>query len=1055
MRGLLVSRFALALPALGCVLGFMSARGLAVEPAPLEYDPRLVLELVAAARQQGDVTRGLDLFCSTRFACLSCHQVGAQGGHVGPCLSDVGRRLKPEEIAESLLWPKRQIKPEFVAWHLVLSDGRSLQGYKRGADDKALRLMDPAAGQTHVIPLADIEAEREVGTLMPEGLSAAMSAEERRDVLRFLTELGRTPGLEEKVRPSGVPAEFVYDRTPLDPARWALWQEHVNRDRLYDWYAKEALYFARQNPRPHLLPKYPGLDGGTLGHWGNQNEEVWKDDRWNQTDLGTLLAGVFHGPQKLVVNKAVCVRLGDSGEMSACFDPEKLAYAAAWRGGFVKFTDTRHGLMSGLLPDGQLLPLPAAETPQAPFVYHGLYRLGRRVVFSYRLGDVEMLDAPWVKDGEFERVLLPASEHPLAKALREAPAQWPQEIRTPAQLGSGRPYAVDTITPPFENPWKAVMLFAGHDFLPDGSAFVCSIHGDVWHVTGLDAQLQDVRWRRFASGLHQALGLVVADDKVYVLGRDQITRLHDVNGDGEADFYECFSNKMVTSSGGHNFTCGLERDREGRFYTASSAQGLIRISADGQQVDVLATGFRNPDGLGLCRDGAVTVPCSEGDWTPTSMICLVKPEQASGDPPHFGYGGLKQGKPPALPLVYLPRGIDNSSGGQVTVPDDRWGPLAGQLIHLSHGMGTHHLVLRDEVDGQPQGAVVPLAGEFRSGAHRGRFHPRDGQLYVTGSTGWGTYTPDDGCFQRVRYTGDPVLLPSAFHVHENGILVSFTQEVDDKMPGSRGSSVSLAPSGARSSETLDVRQQAGRSFAQAWNYRYSPGYGSPELAPSHPGVLGHEVLEIAGIHRIDGRTIFVELPELQPVNTLHLLLAWDEKHPLEMYITVNRLDSPFTNFAGYVAAKKVLRAHPLAVDVALLGKTVPNPWRKRAGNAAPLSISAGGNLTFSTRTLRAKAGEKLSLRFVNPDVVPHNWVLLKPGTLAAVGDLANKLVADPEAVLHHYVPKSDDVLAYTDIVPPQEEFIIYFTAPKEKGRYPYLCTFPGHWMVMNGELIVE
>ena len=65
------------------------------------------------------------------------------------------------------------------------------------------------------------------------------------------------------------------------------------------------------------------------------------------------------------------------------------------------------------------------------------------------------------------------------------------------------------------------------------------------------------------------------------------------------------------------------------------------------------------------------------------------------------------------------------------------------------------------------------------------------------------------------------------------------------------------------------------------------------------------------------------------------------------------------------------------------------------------------------------------------------------------------MIADPEAVLRQYVPKSDEVISYTDIVQPGQEFTIYFRAPQEKGHYPYLCTFPGHWMVMNGELIVE
>src|SRR5207249_3607119 len=111
-----------------------------------------------------------------------------------------------------------------------------------------------------------------------------------------------------------------------------------------------------------------------------------------------------------------------------------------------------------------------------------------------------------------------------------------------------------------------------------------------------------------------------------------------------------------------------------------------------------------------------------------------KPRGESSNPagpatlPHFGYGGPKNGKPPELPLFYLPRGLDNSSGGQVYVSSDRWGPMQGQLIHLSYGQGSHFLVLRDDVDGQAQGAIVPLVGEFLSGAHRGRFNPKDGQL---------------------------------------------------------------------------------------------------------------------------------------------------------------------------------------------------------------------------------------------------------------------------------------------------------------------------------------
>src|SRR5262249_29390984 len=235
------------------------------------------------------------------------------GGSVGPVLTDVGKRLKPDEIVESLLWPKRQVKPEYTAWKYRLTDGRTLQGYKRSESPTAIELFDPATLRIESLAKTDIEEQREAGTLMPDGIAAAMTPNQRRDLVRLLLELGRTSGLENELTPEGVPATFAYDRAPLDRTAWPSWQQPVNRDRLYDFYLKEALFFRAQPERPHLLPAFPGLDGGQLGHWGNQNEEVWKDGRWNQTDLGSVLSGVFHGPSGLVVPKSVCIRLGDNG----------------------------------------------------------------------------------------------------------------------------------------------------------------------------------------------------------------------------------------------------------------------------------------------------------------------------------------------------------------------------------------------------------------------------------------------------------------------------------------------------------------------------------------------------------------------------------------------------------------------------------------------------------------------------------------------------------------------------------------------------------------------
>jgi putative heme-binding domain-containing protein len=994
------------------------------------YDAALVAKVLQSAKAEGNPERGADVLASPRFACLSCHRVADQGGTIGPDLSNVATCLKPEEIVESILWPRLKVKDGFAAVSVATADGKIRLGYEQARTTADLVLRDPATAETIRIAQGDIEAIRPEGSLMPEGLTESMTETERRDLVRFLLDLGR-PGKDAAghfARHSVAPTPFTYKRDPLQPALWPNWQKPVNRDRIYDFYAKEAEYFMHQPIVPSLLPPFPGLDGGTQGHWGNQDEKTWADNRWNRTDLGTVLCGVFRGAG-VTVPKGVCVRLGERGELAACFNPETLCYEAVWSGGFVKFSATRHGLMDGLIMDGTARARPDGRKPDEPFAYHGFYRHGKRVVFAYRIGDRELLDEPWSQDGQFSRTVAARTAQPLAPLTNGGPAQWPDIFKTTGSLGkeTSWPYVVDTIEPPFRNPWNALLFFGDHDFLPDGSAMLCTMQGDVWHVEGLDDSLGQVRWRRFASGLHQALGLVSAGGQVYVLGRDQITRLHDLNHDGEADFYECFSNAQETSTGGHDFVSGLQRDASGRLYTASSKQGLLRIAADGRSIEVLATGFRNPDGLGLAPDGIVTVPNSEGEWVPASMICEVRPGG------HYGYPGPRNGRPPDLPLVYLPRGLDNSSAAQVTVPDDRFGPLQGQLLHFSYGAGTHFLVLREKVEGQPQGAVVPLPGDFLSGSHRGRFNPKDGQLYVSGQAGWGTYTSADGSFQRVRYTGGPVQLPTAFHAHENGVLLTFSRPLDSA-----------------------VASRPDRHFAQAWNFRYSPGYGSPELSPRHPGQPGHDPLAIRSAHVLaDGRTLFLEMPDLQPVNQLHLHLRPAEAAPIDVFATVHRLAAPFTGFPGYRPAAKTIAAHPILADMAALNhKPVPNPWRNHIVGARPIMIEAGKNLSYSRRSFTVRAGEPIKLTFVNPDAVPHNWALIRPGSLFRVGSLLNKIIAEPDAAIRNYIPRTDDVLVFTDIVGAQDQFIIFFRAPKEKGRYPYLCTFPGHWMVMNGEMIV-
>lgn len=1034
----------------GSVTWELGAEALAQEVA---YSQERVEQLVKQAVSQGDSQRGLQAFTRANLACFSCHRIGSAGGIIGPELTQIGKQRTGVELAESLLWPNRRQEPAYQAYKIQTDDSQVWTGYVVSLESSPLVFVDPATRKERSVERETIEQIVPSGSLMPAGLFETLPLGQQADLLRFLMGLGNDPidlaSLEAQIRSASThePSKFAWTTAPLIPENYPNHKEHVNRDRVYDWYTKQAMHFAAMKNRPAWVEPFPGLDGGKFGHWGNQKEETWKGDEWNQVDLGSMQSNVLVGQAK-AVPRTVAIRIFGEKEASACFNTDTLAYEAVWTGGFVRFTDVRHGYIDGFRIEGTKQELgdwagsfrqlvPGAQGAR----YRGIYRSGKEVIFAVEhQGKVYLDHLGLDADGGWKRTIAPAQEHPKKDVLLGGKPQWPETFQTPIRLGKGTAgYVVDTIELPTENPWNTLIAAGAHAFMSDGRGVVVSMQGDVWMVSGLDSE--QATWKRIAAGMHHLLGVVVHEDKIYTLGRNQISRLHDLDGDDEIDFYECFSNAYTTSASGHDYLCGLERDADGYFYFASGNEGLVRISPEGLKASVIATGFRNPDGLGLLDDGSITVPCSEGDWTPTSMICLVPPREsvdasaryAEDPPPFYGYRGPRPNQKIELPMLYLPRGIDNSSGGQVQVHSSTIGPLDGQIVHTSFGTGTMHLLLRDRVGTQWQGAFSPLPGDFRSGVHRARVRPQDGWIYATGMHGWGTYTPAAGCFERLRYTGNPEVLPTGFHVHENGVRVDFSGVID-----------------------AATARDASKQFAQAWNYRYSPAYGSREYSVMHQGAMGHDVLAIRSVMvSEDSKTLFLEIPDLQLCSQLHLLLHIGMARPCELFATVNAMDVAYESpklLARDAIAKKL--PHPMLQDLDWLTKRVPNPWQKKLDGAREIEIQAMDNLQFSVKRLQAKPGEILKLKFINPDVVPHNWALIQPDTLDRVGDLANRLIGSPDAYLKQYVPESDAVICYTDIVEAGAESAIYFRVPDKPGRYPYLCTFPGHWMVMNGILEV-
>ncbi|MCF6311319.1 MAG: GDSL-type esterase/lipase family protein [Verrucomicrobiales bacterium] len=112
-------------------------------------------------------------------------------------------------------------------------------------------------------------------------------------------------------------------------------------------------------------------------------------------------------------------------------------------------------------------------------------------------------------------------------------------------------------------------------------------------------------------------------------------------------------------------------------------------------------------------------------------------------------------------------------------------------------------------------------------------------------------------------------------------------------------------------------------------------------------------------------------------------------------------------------------------------------------------------LMYSLKKFEVKPGQPVRIDFVNPDATPHNLVVVKPGALEEVGMAANEMAKDPEASKLGFIPKSDKILHHTRMLNAYEAEYLRFNAPKQPGVYPYICTFPGHWIIMRGEMIVK
>ena len=461
--------------------------------------------------------------------------------------------------------------------------------------------------------------------------------------------------------------------------------------------------------------------------------------------------------------------------------------------------------------------------------------------------------------------------------------RWTETVKTNGVLNTSvtpdGAYVTDVISTPETNPWNRRVRFGGFDFFSDGKrAAFCTHDGDIWIVSGIDDKLDHLEWRRFASGMYETLGLSIVNDVIYTSGRDQITRYYDLNGDGEADFYENFNNDYMSSEGFHEFVFDFQHDDAGNFYfakanpvngggrgfgdqKASRGNGTVsphagcvfKLSPDGKKLEIIARGVRAPNGIGVRGDGQVTTSDNEGTWVPATPINWVKPGNFLGVVNNLT--PKEQADSWTPPLTWLSHNdYDNSGGGQIWVTSDKWGPFKGELLHESYGRSSLFLVMKEPIaGGRMQGGVVRFPLKFTSSVMRAKFNPKDGQLYVAGLSEWQSNASRITGFDRVRYTGKTVYTVRDVKAVPGGVTLTFSEPLD---PASVG----------------DLQNWSGKR----WNYERAEHYGSPEFQVKNPQKQGREPLDITSAKlSVDGRSVTLGITDFKPV--MQQAIKWDLK----------------------------------------------------------------------------------------------------------------------------------------------------------------------------------
>lgn len=622
----------------------------------------------------------------------------------------------------------------------------------------------------------------------------------------------------------------------------------------------------------------------------------------------------------------------------------------------------------------------------------------------------------------------------------------------------GEYYVIETIPIPD----SIALEVGGMAFNDKDQLGISTRQGDIWILENpyLKAGEAPV-FRKFASGLHEPLGLAPQRDGFIFSQRGELTSVTDTDRDGLANrfrtiyswplsgnYHEYSYGPVFTPKG--NMLVTLNLSWIGRGESLAKWRGwLLEITPDGKMTP-LATGLRSPAGLTVNPAGDIFYSENQGDWVGAGRITHLKKGDFAGNP-----AGLKWTSEPGspltltrsdipntglplheiaegiphfkLPAVWFPHGIMGVSTSDMLF--DRtggsFGPFTGQMFVGDQGHSKVMRVFLEKVEGEYQGACFPFMDGFSSGVFRMKWGS-DHAMYVgMTSRGWNSVGPESYGLQRLRWTGKTPFEIKTIKARPDGFLLEFTQPVD------------VAPASVPAAYSV-----------VSFTYHYWSRYGSKVL--NQRDCMVHEV-HVAP-DRMSARLVvhgmrkgYIHEIKAQGVRSAQGETLWHDHG----YYTLNNV--PGGKIAGASFPTTGKAEEQTAVDNPKRVVKRPDNWT--GGPDQTLTIGTKPGMQYDITEIRVRSGEKIALTFNNNDDMLHNLVVTIPGdAVDKVGAQALEMgLKGPEL---NWVPLTEYVLFHTGLLQPESRETIYFTAP-EPGVYPFVCTFPGHYMTMRGKIIVE